>query len=82
MRDEGGSKIWFWCLVLIASASLVECLGEAVSGSEAGKDSSVRMRGVKQWTLGLAAGLGFDVCSAFNAPADVPTWCGKPYQSS
>ncbi|TVY56055.1 hypothetical protein LCER1_G002555 [Lachnellula cervina] len=40
------------------------------------------MRGVKQYTLGLAAALGIDVSQAFNAPSDVPTWCGKPYMSS
>jgi hypothetical protein len=40
------------------------------------------MRRMKQWTLGLVASLGIDVSQAFDAPSDVPTWCGKPYMSS
>ncbi|TVY81651.1 hypothetical protein LSUE1_G002813 [Lachnellula suecica] len=66
-----------WNVWLLGFLSLVACVEEtAIAGQD------LRMRGLKQWPLGLAASLSIDVSSAFNAPADVPTWCGKPYMSS
>lgn len=66
---------WVWGMLLLVSAS---CAASARREEEL----RVRMRGLKQLTLGLTASASFDVSSAFNAPADVPTWCGKPYMSS
>lgn len=76
----------FRTLLWICSISLVGCIDIDVRDERAvgpsARNQSLGMRGVKQYTLGLAAALGIDVSQAFNAPSDVPTWCGKPYMSS
>ena len=80
-----GIKLMLWYVLLICSISLVCCIhvgDKAAIRSGSRKELSLRMRGMKQWTLGLAASLSVDVSLGFNAPADVPTWCGKPYMSS
>ncbi|KAF4635803.1 hypothetical protein G7Y89_g2286 [Cudoniella acicularis] len=43
---------------------------------------SFKLENMRQWLVAAVMLLTPNLVLAFNAPADVPTWCGKPYMST